>query len=305
MIVFVTSDKGGTGRSVTTCNVAYRCALQGDNVCYLDFDFGSPTAGAIFHIDDVARGTRGGGVHRLLRGDVGQADQVDVWKRSDRPELRRRPLGAGRLVLVPGDEGGGEFPIDEDVVRRCVDLFLWAEEEFDLTLVDLSAGRSYASQLALAVTAHPLLRSAVTRWLVFHRWTRQNVIAAAGLAFGEHGIVAAGVACGHDRVAIEDSIRFVRTAVLDPNSPQLVALKPTQAAWAHRCNSDLAALAARHRLGSSMVLAAVPLDPVLQWREQIITEQDIWTTEIANPETGAAFDSLAKRLTDDAAWEGL
>ena len=35
MLVFATSDKGGTGRSVTSSNVAYRRALQGSDVCYL------------------------------------------------------------------------------------------------------------------------------------------------------------------------------------------------------------------------------------------------------------------------------
>ncbi|WP_330249951.1 hypothetical protein OG874_27145 [Nocardia sp. NBC_00565] len=29
MIVFVTSDKGGTGRSVTSCNIAYRVCIAG------------------------------------------------------------------------------------------------------------------------------------------------------------------------------------------------------------------------------------------------------------------------------------
>ena len=48
MIVFAISDKGGTGRSVTSANVAFRRALAGPNVAYLDVDFGSPTAGAVF-----------------------------------------------------------------------------------------------------------------------------------------------------------------------------------------------------------------------------------------------------------------
>ena len=48
MLLIATSDKGGTGRSVTGSNVVYRRALQGGDVCYVDFDFGSPTAGAVF-----------------------------------------------------------------------------------------------------------------------------------------------------------------------------------------------------------------------------------------------------------------
>jgi hypothetical protein len=45
VLIFATSDKGGTGRSVTSSNVAYREALLGKDVCYLDFDFGSPRPG--------------------------------------------------------------------------------------------------------------------------------------------------------------------------------------------------------------------------------------------------------------------
>ncbi|MFL6113172.1 MAG: ParA family protein, partial [Catenulispora sp.] len=36
MLIFATSDKGGTGRSVTSCNMAYRRALRGEQVAYLD-----------------------------------------------------------------------------------------------------------------------------------------------------------------------------------------------------------------------------------------------------------------------------
>jgi hypothetical protein len=306
MIIFATSDKGGTGRSVTTCNVAYRRALQGGDVCYLDFDFGSPTAGAIFSIDAIARGTpKGKGLHSYLAGAVPEPERADVWHASERKELRSAPLGAGRLVLLPGDEGGGEFRLDEKMKDLCCSLLLRLDEEFELTLVDLSAGRSYASEMVLSVTARPEMRSVATRWLVFHRWTRQHIIAGAGLVFGDRGLVDVGHERGHDRATLEDSIRFVRTAVLETDSSQLSGLLPTQAAWLQDCNKDLQELAARRRLGRSVMLGSIPLDPVLQWREQLITENDIWSAHIANPETGAAFDLLAKRLTDTAAWEGL
>src|SRR5262245_23781919 len=109
MLVFATSDKGGTGRSVTSCNIVYRRALLGSDVCYLDFDFGSPTAGAIFNVYSVMQGTNKGGLHSYLRGETIQPHRLDVWAESDRPSLRGRLPGAGRLVLMPGDEGGGEF----------------------------------------------------------------------------------------------------------------------------------------------------------------------------------------------------
>jgi hypothetical protein len=53
------------------------------------------------------------------------------------------------------------------------------------------------------------------------------------------------------------------------------------------------------------MLGRVPLDPVLQWREQLISDNDIYAHQIANRETVDAFETLAKRLVDDAAWEGL
>jgi hypothetical protein len=306
MIIFATSDKGGTGRSVTSCNIAYRRALQGTHVSYLDFDFGSPTAGAIFNIEAMSRGTTsGGGLHAYLQGRVAEPDHVDVWSASDRKGLRTRPMGAGRLTLLPGDQDGGEFSIDRSILHRCRDLLVRLEEEFTLTLVDLSAGRSYASEMVMSAAASPELRAATTRWLVFHRWTRQHIIAASGLVYGEQGLLAAGAKYGLDREELEDSIRFIRTAVLDPGSQQLVGLRPAQAAWLQDCNADLQNLAARRRVGRSVMLGSIPLDPVLQWREQIITESDVGNTRIANPETGEAFEVLAKDLTDESSWEGL
>lgn len=110
MLVFATSDKGGTGRSVTSSNLAYRRALTGSNVAYLDFDFGSPTAGTIFDIDAVRRGAAGGGIHSYLQGRADPPLRLDVWTQTSRKTLRGRPSGAGKLVLFPGDEFGGEFP---------------------------------------------------------------------------------------------------------------------------------------------------------------------------------------------------
>ncbi|GIF00401.1 hypothetical protein Ari01nite_78650 [Paractinoplanes rishiriensis] len=74
-------------------------------------------------------------------------------------------------MLLPGDEGGGEFtePPSNEMIRRCVDLFLDLAAEFTVCIVDLSAGRSIATELALAATGSPLMRSVETSWIVFHR----------------------------------------------------------------------------------------------------------------------------------------
>lgn len=305
MLIFATSDKGGTGRSVTSCNVMYRRALQGSDVCYLDFDFGSPTAGAVFELTSSATGTDGGGLHSYLQGRVEQPARLDVWAQSDRESLRARPTGAGQLTLFPGDLGGGEFPLSEDVIRRCVSLFLRMEEEFDVCLVDLSAGRSFAVELALEVTGRAALRSTTCRWLIFHRWTSQHIVAAAGLVFGDRGILRTGKACGHDESELREAIRFVRTAVLDPNMEELSHMRPAQATWLRECNTRLKELASRHSLGRRSLLGQTPIDPVLQWREQLISDEDVATSKIANLATAEAFEELARKLTDEAAWEGL
>jgi hypothetical protein len=305
VLIFATSDKGGTGRSVTSSNVLYRRALQGSDVAYLDFDFGSPTSGAIFNVDAAARGVTGGGLHSYLQGRVAEPVRVDVWAESDRASIRIKPLDAGNLTLLPGDQGGGEFASNREVVQRCVRLFLRLEEEYELSLVDLSAGRSYAVEIVLAATAAPELSHVAARWLVFHRWTRQHIIAAAGLVFGHRGILDSGVNRGHDKDELSDSIRFVRTAVMTPDSPELAAMRAPQVAWLRDCNRDLQELSNRHGLGRTTMLGQIPLDPVLQWREQLISDEDVLTSQVANRGTVEAFERLSRAIVDDKAWRGL
>ncbi|GIE32606.1 DNA-binding protein [Actinoplanes italicus] len=308
MLVFAASDKGGTGRSVTSCNVVYRSALAGSNVCYLDFDFGSPTAGSIFQITDAARGVRKGGLHSYLLdtnvAPTGEAKRIDVWSRSARASLRQRPPGSGKLMLFPGDEDGGEFGPDKEALRRCVHLFQALDEEFDMCLIDLSAGRSYATQLVLEATADPALRGVTARWLVFHRWTRQHIPAAGGLVYGPNGILEVGVDAGHDRERLRAAIKFVRTAVVDPDSVELSGLRPAQVAWLRDCDEDLRNLAATWQVGRSAVIGTVPLDPVLQWREQLISDDDVVARDIANSSTVEAFGELSRRLAVDDDWIG-
>ncbi len=304
MIVLATSDKGGTGRSVTSSNILYQLALQGRDVCYVDFDFGSPTAGAIFESDKLARGTTSGlGLHAYFQRGLPQAEYHNLWKTSDRDVLRHRPAGAGRLVLAPGDQGGAEFTVDRPMVEQCRKLFFRLEEEFELSVIDLSAGRSYALQMALAVTAGLDPDATVVRWLVFHRWTQQHVTAAHGLVYGDRGILDSGVRLKHDRDALLNQIRFVRTAVIDPNAPDLAGLRPAQLSWLNKRHRELQDLASKLNLGVSVRLGSVPLDPVLQWHEQLLTEQDEYDQLVANPATVEALEQLARRIADPAPWE--
>ncbi|GGV60470.1 SCO2523 family variant P-loop protein [Streptomyces thermoviolaceus] len=302
MLVFAASDKGGTGRSVTSANLAYQRALAGDHVAYVDFDFGSPTAAAVFDVPAAMRGIEDRGLHSYLEGEVAEPARIDVWRQTEHQLLRTRPNQSGRLVLLPGDAGGGEFATGEDALQRCIDLLLRLHSEFDVIMVDLSAGRSYAVDMVLAATAHPRMRSVPFRWLVFHRWTRQHVIAAAGLVHKKHGIIAGGVERGHDEHALRAAIRFVRAAVPDPESPLWSNGTPAQAAWMQACDEALRRLAAEQGVGDSVVLGVVPLEPILQWREQLITEDDVLAKQIANKETLEALEEIALRLTDDSYW---
>src|SRR4051812_29785963 len=153
MIIFATSDKGGTGRSVTSSNLAYRHALQGKDACYLDFDFGSPTSGAIFDLTEVQAGADGNGLHSYLVEGRPDPRKINIWQETQREALRKRPAGAGRLTLMPGDRGRGEFGSTPEIVDRCAELLVRVDVEYDLVLVDLSAGRSYATEIVLAATA--------------------------------------------------------------------------------------------------------------------------------------------------------
>lgn len=305
MLIFATSAKSGTGLSVTSSNVAYRHALQGGDCCYLDFDFGSPTAGAIFDLPDALAGVPSGGLHSYLMDGVAAPRRIDIWTESERVALRVRPAGAGRLILFPGDSGRGEFHPQPGVVDRCVDLLVQADAEFDLVIVDLSAGRSDATEIVLAATAAPALRGVEARWLVFHRWTRQHIVAAAGLVHGPRGILQTGARLGHDLAALKATIRYVRTAMLDPAAPDQAGLRPEQLAWLEDCDRRLQELAGRVLVGRSTVLGRIPLDPVLQCQEQLLCDDDVWLYRTANQRTVSAFDHLAKKIVDDDAWIGL
>lgn len=303
MLVFSTSDKGGAGRSVTLGNIAYRLCMGGRNVTYVDFDFGSPTAGMLFEIGAVERGSPGlDGVHSYLLGETGVVARSDVRAESDRPALRRMGPRTGKLVLIPGDEGGAEFlATPEAVVMRCAELLLTLAQEFDSVLVDLTAGRSMALDLALRVTAMRQLSALKVRWLVFHRWTRQNILAASGLVYGPNGLVRTGQEFGHAPEELLESVRCVRTAV-PAEAGWGTADRPAYAAWLTEQHAALRRLASANGLGAGMLLGQTPIEPVLHWREQVITDIEV-NAKIAEPATVAAYVELARRLLDAESWE--
>lgn len=296
MLVFSVSDKGGTGRSVTSTNLAYRAALLGYDTVYLDFDFGSPTVGAIFEVDHARSGVSDHGLHDYLYGEAREPLSIDVWEESNRTSLVR-PLGARRLALMPGSLGGSEFlELNQEIVDRCAKLFLSVHEQFEFCVVDLSAGRSAAMDLVLRACREERVHKLRQRWLVFHRWTRQHVIAAGNLVHGDNGLIKYGVNCGFGMEEMEEMISYVRTAVIDPNGPSSRILSSPQKSWLVAVDGELESLASNLGLGRDLRFGSVPLDPVLQWREQLLTDGDAHSTHVANPDTVDAFKELAEKL---------
>lgn len=304
MLVFACSAKSGSGRTVTAANIAYRRALDGLDACYVDLDEGSMTSAMLFQVQEsVLQGEHH--MHAYLTGRIAAPPSLDVWLTSERAGLRQRPRDAGRLHVVPAGGIYDQLATSRDMSHRLADLLLSLDEQFHLVVFDLAAGRSYALEAALASTVVPQLRRTVVRWLVFQRWTREHVVTTGDLVFGERGIVEAGRAFGHDPDELLRSLRIVRTAVADPGSPEHAALRPAQLAWIHEVDRDLNETASRLNIGRVRVLGTVPHDPVLQWREQLITDDEATLTGVANQETVEAYARLGRQLFEDAAWEGL
>ncbi|MEU3885692.1 SCO2523 family variant P-loop protein [Streptomyces sp. NPDC029041] len=302
MIVFATSDQGGTGRSVTCANIAYRLALGGDDVAYVDFDFGSPTAAAVFASGAAARGVRAGGLHSFLQGRIAEPTRLDVWSLSQRAALREGHVHRGRLCLVPGDRGGGDFPVGGTETKRCAELLLTLEEEFDVTIVDLRAGRSYALDVSLRATARQELRHVPTRWLVFHRWTRQHVEGAVDLVHGDCGILRTGVQYGHDETGFSGRLRYVPTAVPPLDAAKSGSRDSEYGAWRKARDAELKAMTAPLHPDHEVLIGPVPLDPVLLWQERVITDEDTAVSPGAAEETVRAFTNLAHALKDSRTW---
>lgn len=301
MLVFSVSDKGGTGRSVTSTNVAYQAALLGHDACYLDFDFGSPTVGAIFDVEEQAGDVVGDGLHDYLNDRAAEPRRLDVWSLSSHDSVRKPP-GGGRLDLFPGSKGGASFMVDQNTATRCLNLLTRLNEQYDLCVVDLSAGRSFALQLALQTLASPVMAPIETRWLVFHRWTRQHVYAAKSLVYGTNGLIETAQLYDIPQERMLAMLRYVRTAVIDPHGPDTAILRPSQQAWLWECDQELERLASRSKLGQSLRIGSIPLEPVLQWREQLITDRDVLMTMVANPGTIKALKELTTVLLDDKPW---
>lgn len=294
MIYAAISDKGGTGRTVTVANVAYRLARPdagrpAQNVCCVDLDLGSPTLGSVLGLTQYERGAPRG-VHDLLAGRLSPErgirmviDAWDAWLQEGRNDVPRHQAGYGDFGLLPGKLDGGDvlFPaVDEAVVATCRAVLQPLVEEYDIVLLDLSSGRS----VVMEMIAHPKLRLPV-RWLVHHRWTQQHLVAAEGLVRGKGGLAG---------LVPASNIFFVRTAVHAPKGDS--GLRDQ---WIVNQHKKLTRAADKRGLGNlERVLGSVPADPTLYWDERLILDSEVAGDEetVAEKSTVQEYKKIAQRI---------
>lgn len=302
------SDKGGTGRSVVGCNLAYRLAAgvgdeQVRNVAYIDLDLGSATSGSVFWIPGAETGVDGPAMHDwLLHGlapdkgtsDFGSLSEIDVWAQS----LRFGPGfqgNRGDLLLYPGAKGGADLsPNAEHLAGRMSDLFesLRQERGIDTAIVDMRAGRSAVSDGLITLSALQQAGGApfMIRWIVFHRWTPQSAHAGANLISGPSGLLSHFGAIAGDGHQLD--YRVVRTAV--PTVDEWQTDAQDLSAIVEGVNRKLEKLV-KESGSLDKVLHEVGWDPLLQWREQIVLPEDVDSQE-AREQTVEDLDGLAREL---------
>ena len=286
------SHKGGTGRTVSTANLAYHLAQRGRDVCILDLDLASPTLGAVVGLGDIATGAKIG-IHHILAGQL-QSEQVeelerDVW---ESPAINGyyRPVNHGKFHIVPGTRTGGDSVMGADnpearlrLSRVLTDL----RARYEYTFCDLRSGVGPVAEAFL----WDKIASQLDAWLLFYRWTHQHL----------HGVedLASALSAHTDRPLGEANPRFlsVRTAVIEIDS-----VPSESRTWIGQRDDELRRRSRRLEASTEPPLeniGAIPLDLVLQWSEGILTAEH--ADVVGNFHTLKAFDRLAAAL-DENAW---
>lgn len=273
------SHKGGTGRSVSMANVAYRLARRGYPTCCVDLDLASPTFGSVLGLPGYATGDvetdvdRPSVHHLIARPEIAtKAPQGlrNVWESDDlRGDISK---SRGAFCLLPGNIGVGDRFGATELPEPLSDIF-WSLSKagFVFIFADLRSGISNV----VKAFADPKLGEMLTAWLVFHRWTRQHLHGAQELVEGLTR-------------STDAKILRVGTAHVDPNSAGETPNKTWLMAQHKSMSRQEAEIAA---LGSARI-GSVPHEPMLQWVERIVMDQDV-KDGVARQETVDAYDDLA------------
>jgi hypothetical protein len=270
------SHKGGTGRTTTAANVAYRLAMRNRSVCCVDLDLESPTFGAVAGLRGIEQGAKIGIHDFLLHVDGPVAPRppdlaldtlVDIWQNNNLP---RPGVGrAGRLRLLPGSRerlGLRLGPIKQQGTILS-QIIARLRDDYDHVLLDVRSGASSTVEAVLA--AEDELKG--IHWLIFFRWTPQHLAGASDL-------------CGRLSDAGAD-LSLVRTAFSDPAELD---------SWFRDQNRTLTERA-RDSLSGLEIITSIPVEPMLQWKECIITDDDI-RDGVAVSAIVDSYEELASRL---------
>jgi MinD-like ATPase involved in chromosome partitioning or flagellar assembly len=269
------SHKGGTGRTTTAANVAYRLALRNRSVCCVDLDLDSPTFGAVAGLRGLEQGAEIG-IHDFLHvngppaprpPDLAPDVLVDMWQQSDLP---RPGVGkAGRLRLLPGgrERLGLQLVPTEQQGRILGQILAKLRDDYDHVLLDVRSGASSTVEAVLAADDE----IEAIHWLVFFRWTPQHLAGAADLC---ERLSSAGA-----------ELALIRTAFGDPSE---------MGSWFREQHLSLRRRA-RDCLPGWEVLTDIPVEPMLQWKEGIIIEDDV-RDGAASQAIVESYEDLATKL---------
>jgi hypothetical protein len=287
------SHKGGTGRSVTIANVAHRCAMKGKNVCIIDLDLASPTMGLIlglqgyeigFNVYSHKRDGFPGHVGDLLLDD-GMAARarhaiVDAWSGVG----LTHESGYGRFSLIPGYKSLSDDSITQTNIEERLPTILDALHEYDIVFLDARSGISVITKAIAAIENKELSRgrTLISAWLIHFRWTEQHLYTVNDLlGNAKEGLIPEVTA---------NRLRLIRTAFINH-----LDIKGPEHAWFSKRHDELDKRLHSFCPPEVKLIGTVPLDPMLQWRECIITPE-LLKLGIAKESTYKAFSEIADFL---------
>jgi MinD-like ATPase involved in chromosome partitioning or flagellar assembly len=147
-IISVHSFRGGTGKSNTSANLTYLCALQGMKVAVVDTDINSPGIHVLFGFNDQ---------------DMGKTLNDYLWGKCDIEETAHDvtstlgPQVKGKVFLVPSSIKAGEIA---RVLREGYDVGLLNDGfhaliqklKLDLLIIDTHPGLNEETLLSIAIS---------------------------------------------------------------------------------------------------------------------------------------------------------
>jgi MinD-like ATPase involved in chromosome partitioning or flagellar assembly len=147
-IVSVHSFRGGTGKSNTTANLTYLCALQGLRVGVVDTDIQSPGIHVLFGLEEDNMGRS---LNDYLWGKCNIEDTAHDVTASLGPDVK------GKVYLIPSSIKAGEIA---RVLREGYDVGLLNEGfesliknlKLDMLLIDTHPGLNEETLLSIAIS---------------------------------------------------------------------------------------------------------------------------------------------------------